>query len=238
MDEMFGNTFRDLLAGTALSKPITRVRLIVGLGNPGSQYDQTRHNVGFMVLDALAERLGVSIRKKAFNALTGDATTGDVKLVLLKPQQYMNRSGHAVATAAGYYKIPAQEVMVVLDDLALPAGQIRLRAKGSAGGHNGLKDIIARLGTDSFARLRIGIDQAGCRDTADYVLSRFDSQQRPAVEQAVAQSVDALLCWVQHGIETAMNRYNSRPDADARNGKREKQTNGGDRPQNDTKKNP
>jgi PTH1 family peptidyl-tRNA hydrolase len=191
---------------------MTHVRLIVGLGNPGPQYDQTRHNVGFMALDALAERLGVTIRRKAFNALAEDVMLGDLKLVLLKPQQYMNRSGHALATAAGFYKLSAQETLVVLDDLALPVGQLRLRAKGSAGGHNGLKDIIARLGTDAFARLRIGIGDSGSRDAADYVLSRFGSDERPAISQAVRQATDAILTWAQHGVETAMNRYNSRGD--------------------------
>ncbi len=185
-------------------------RLIVGLGNPGAKYERTRHNAGFMVLDALAERLGVAIGRKAFGGRVAETTLGDRKLVLLKPQQFMNRSGHVTATAAGYYKIPPRDVMVVLDDLALPVGQIRLRAKGSAGGHNGLKDMIARLGTDAFARLRVGIDDAAQRDTVDYVLSRFDSDQQAAVEQAAARAVEALLCWAQDGIEAAMNRYNSR----------------------------
>jgi PTH1 family peptidyl-tRNA hydrolase len=217
MEDLFGSTFGELLAEKAHLKPETQPRLIVGLGNPGAAYDLTRHNVGFMTLDALAERLGVAIRRKAFNALTAEARVGQNKLILLKPQQYMNRSGHAVATAAGYYKIPPQEIIVVLDDMALPIGQIRLRAKGSAGGHNGLKDIIARLGTDAFARLRVGIDSDGSRDAADYVLSRFEPQQRPIIEQTIARCVDALLCWAEQGIETAMNRFNSRPETTGTN---------------------
>lgn len=210
MADMASNLCNDLFDGSALSKPKSHMRLIVGLGNPGSQYDRTRHNVGFMVLDALAERLGVSIGRKAFNALTGDGMLGDVKLILLKPQQYMNRSGHAVATAAGFYKLTGQDVLVALDDLALPVGQLRIRAKGSAGGHNGLKDIIARLGTDTFARLRVGIGDSGRLDAADYVLSRFGDEEQAAVRQAVEKSVEAILCWAQHDVETAMNRYNSR----------------------------
>ncbi|HDS84909.1 MAG TPA: aminoacyl-tRNA hydrolase [Phycisphaerales bacterium] len=231
MDETFGYTFREVLAEKAQLPPATH-RLIVGLGNPGAAYDLTRHNVGFMALDALAERLGVSVRRKAFNALAAEASIGQNKLILLKPQQYMNRSGHAVATAAGYYKIPAQDIIVVLDDMALPTGQIRLRAKGSAGGHNGLKDIIARLGTDAFARLRIGIGQADGGDASDYVLSRFDPQQRSAIEQAVSRCVEALLCWVEHDIETAMNHFNSKADANGQNANR------GDVPRNKTEQNP
>ncbi len=231
MDETFGYTFREVLAEKAQLQPATH-RLIVGLGNPGAAYDLTRHNVGFMALDALAERLGVSIRRNAFNALTAEASIGPNKLILLKPQQYMNRSGHAVATVAGYYKIPAQDVIVVLDDMALPTGQIRLRAKGSAGGHNGLKDIIARLGTDAFARLRIGIGQADGGDAADYVLSRFDPQQRSAIEQALSRCVEALLCWVEHDIETAMNHFNSKADANGQHANR------GDVPRNKTEQNP
>jgi len=219
MTETLSETFGDLLPASALLKPRTTMRLIAGLGNPGSEYDSTRHNVGFMAVDALAERLGVSVRKKAFNGLVGEAMVGDLKVILLKPQQYMNRSGHAIATAAGFYKIAPQDVMVVLDDLALPVGQLRLRAKGAAGGHNGLKDIIARLGTDAFARLRIGIGDAGGRDAADYVLSRFGADEKAAIEKAVAQSSEALLCWVQYGIDKAMNQYNARIDAETKNEK-------------------
>ena len=213
MAETLSNSFGDLFGGSALSKPMTHVRLIVGLGNPGPQYDQTRHNAGFMALDALAERLGVTLRRKAFNALAEDVTLGDLKLVLVKPQQYMNRSGHATATAAGFYKVSAPEILIVLDDLALPVGQLRLRAKGSAGGHNGLKDIITRLGTDAFSRLRIGIGDSGPRDAADYVLSRFGGDERSAISQAVSQATDAILTWAQHGVEAAMNRYNVRGES-------------------------
>lgn len=216
MTEALSKTFGDLLPASALLKPMTTMRLIAGLGNPGPEYDNTRHNVGFMAVDALAERLGVSVRKKAFNGLVGETTVGALKVILLKPQQYMNRSGHAIATAAGFYKIAPQEVMVVLDDLALPVGQLRLRAKGTAGGHNGLKDIIARLGTDTFGRLRVGIGDAGPRDAAAYVLSRFAADEKAAIETAVAQSAEALLCWAQYGIDKAMNSYNNRSDAESK----------------------
>ena len=122
------------------------MKLIAGLGNPGSKYDQTRHNVGFRVVDALAERFGEKVRRKKFNALAEEIHAEDTKLLLIKPQDYMNRSGHAIATAAGFYKLGPADVLVVTDDMALDVGRLRIRAKGSAGGHNGLKDIIARFG--------------------------------------------------------------------------------------------
>ena len=187
------------------------MKLIAGLGNPGTEYGGTRHNVGFMVLDALAETLGTKIKRKKFNALAEEVLHGDEKLLLLKPQQYMNRSGHSIATAAGFYKLEPADVLVVTDDMALETGHLRLRPKGSSGGHNGLKDIIAALGTDEFPRLRVGIGSSGQRDAADYVLSRFDSADKKMVDQAVAKAAEAILCWVIDGIEAAMTRYNVRP---------------------------
>ena len=233
MTDSLLTTFKALFADDALLQPKTPIKLVVGLGNPGTQYDRTRHNVGFMVLDALAERQGAAIRRKRFGALAEEISIGAMKLVLLKPQQYMNRSGQATATAAGFYKLSAQNVLVVCDDLALPVGRLRLRAKGSAGGHNGLKDIIARLGTDAFARLRVGIGDSGPREAADYVLSRFDGDEQTAVAEAVDRSVQAVLCWAQDGVETAMNRYNPQNDAGLQDTKT-KLKNGGDRPQNKT----
>ena len=133
------------------------MKLIAGLGNPGTEYVGTRHNVGFsVVIDAAAVALGASVKRKKFNALTGEAMCGDEKLLFLKPQQYMNRSGHAIATAAGFYQLAPTDILVVTDDMALPTGQLRIRPHGSAGGHNGLKDIIAVLGTQQFARLASG----------------------------------------------------------------------------------
>ncbi len=190
------------------------MKLIVGLGNPEAQYDGTRHNVGFMVLDALAERYGVKIRRKKFNALAEEVLSGDDKLLLLKPQQYMNRSGHAVATAAGFYKLDPVDVLVVTDDMALATGQLRLRPKGSAGGHNGLKDIMAHLGTDLFPRLRVGVGSCGQRDAADYVLSRFDAEERDVIDQAAAIAVKAIDCWVTEGVQAAMTQYNAKPSVD------------------------
>ncbi len=191
-------------------KECARVKLIAGLGNPGTDYVGTRHNAGFMVLDILAQMVGVSIKREKFGALAAEVLHGDEKLLLLKPQQYMNRSGHAIATAAGFYKLQPGDVLVVTDDMALPTGQLRLRPKGSAGGHNGLKDIIAALKTDQFPRLRVGIGSAGTRDAADYVLSWFSEQERQSIDQAVQTAANAALCWAAEGIEPAMTRYNVR----------------------------
>lgn len=196
------------------TKESARVKLIAGLGNPGTDYDGTRHNVGFMVLDTLAETFGAALKRRKFGALAADVSQGDRTLLLLKPQQFMNRSGHSIATAAGFYKLDPADVLVVTDDMALPVGQLRLRAQGSAGGHNGLKDIIAAMGTDQFPRLRVGIGSSGQRDAADYVLSRFNGDERRTIEQAVATAVQAIRCWLTDGIDTAMTRYNVKPAAE------------------------
>jgi PTH1 family peptidyl-tRNA hydrolase len=182
--------------------------MVVGLGNPGKEYIGTRHNVGFAVTDALAETLNIKVKRRKFGARFGESELDDDKLILLKPVQFMNRSGQVVATAVGFYKLPIENLLVVTDDMALDVGRIRLRAKGSAGGHNGLNDIIQKLGTEEFARLRVGIGSAGQQDAYDYVLSRFDEQQAPLIEAAVARARDAVLCWLKQGIETAMNEYN------------------------------
>jgi PTH1 family peptidyl-tRNA hydrolase len=200
--------------GSLETKKGASMKLIVGLGNPDNKYDQTRHNVGFRVVDALAERFGVTVRRKKFNALAEEVHAEDTKLLLLKPQQYMNRSGHAVATAAGFYKLSPVDILVVTDDMALDVGRIRLRAKGSAGGHNGLKDIIARLGSDDFGRLRVGIGDSGRMDAAAYVLSRFSAEERDVIDRVVQTAVDAICCWLRDGADIAMTRYNAKNGSD------------------------
>lgn len=195
-------------AGSLESKDQASTKLIAGLGNPGKEYDQTRHNVGFMVLDVLADRLDTKIQRKKFNALLEETDADGVRMILMKPQQYMNRSGHAVATAAGYYKLASSDVLVVTDDMALDVGRIRLRAKGSSGGHNGLKDIVSHLKTDCFPRLRIGIGGSGTLDAADYVLSRFSAEERETMNSAIQTAAEAIFCWLHEGIDTAMTRYN------------------------------
>jgi len=183
--------------------------MVVGLGNPGSEYAGTRHNVGFEVVDLLADRLGIDVGKKKFGGCFGQGEYEGKKLILLKPEQYMNRSGQVVATAAGFYKLQASDLLVVTDDMWLEPGMIRMRAKGSSGGHNGLEDIIARLGTTEFARLRVGIGQSGRGDSVDYVLGRPDAEDRHLIDEAAGQACEAALCWVREGVEAAMSRFNS-----------------------------
>lgn len=194
-------------------------KLIVGLGNPGSQYAGSRHNIGFEVIDRIAANLGLCapkdfdrLARNKFDSLLLEAPMPDAagKLLLLKPRTYMNRSGDAVAKAARFYKIAPADILVVLDDLALPAGKIRLRAGGSDGGHNGLRDIQRALGTDQYPRLRIGIDPPppGFQGT-DYVLGRFTPDQRPKMDQAIPRAAECCLTWLDSGVETAMNRFNA-----------------------------
>lgn len=194
------------------------LKLIVGLGNPGKDYAGTRHNVGFEVIDGLAKRLAATVEQKKFSSLFGESLIDDCKVLLLKPQTFMNLSGSAVAAAAGFYKIPLGDVMVVTDDMALPPGMIRIRPFGSAGGHNGLKDIIARFGSDQFARLRVGIGASIYPDTRDYVLSRPGTDEAPKIQAAVSNAQEALLCWIRSGLAAAMNRYNEKKIMDKPNG--------------------
>ena len=185
------------------------MRLIVGLGNPGREYRLTRHNVGFDAVDRLAERLTVEAKKKKFGGLFAECSYEGAPLLLLKPQQYMNLSGRSVADAAGFYRISPDRIIVVLDDMALPCGSIRLRASGSAGGHNGLADVIEALGSQNVARLRIGIGSRGDVQGRDYVLSRPDPEQRALIDKAVAEAVEAILCWIAQGIDAAMTKCNT-----------------------------
>jgi PTH1 family peptidyl-tRNA hydrolase len=185
-----------------------RLKIVAGLGNPGQKYIDTRHNIGFKVLDLLAKELAIDITKRKFGARSGSSEFADRKLILLKPWQLMNRSGQAVAKAIGFYKLPLSELLVVLDDMALEPGKIRIRAKGSAGGHNGLTDIIERIGTDQFARLRVGIGQSDKPDSVDYVLAKPPKNQRQLLDKAIERAKDAVLCWIEFGIATAMNKFN------------------------------
>jgi len=189
---------------------MAETRMLIGLGNPGTEYTGTRHNVGFDVIDSLARRLQIEIRKKKFGAVVGECLLQGKKVMLLKPQQYMNCSGRVVATAAGFYKLTVDDILVITDDMALEPGRIRMRKKGSSGGHNGLSDIVAALGTDQFARLRVGIGSSGQQVGRDYVLSRPKPQDRELIDKAVEISQQAALCWLEDGIDMAMNRFNVR----------------------------
>ena len=184
--------------------------LVVGLGNPGLNYARTRHNVGFRAVDALAEKLGVKIDRARFRGLTAQASAGGEKLLLLKPQTFMNNSGLSVMDAARFYKLPPERVLVLFDDISLPVGRLRIRADGSAGGHNGLKSIIQHLGTDQFPRLRLGVGEKPHPDydLADWVLGKFAGEDKKAMEAAVQRAADAVECLIQDGPDKAMNRFN------------------------------
>ncbi|MFK7962164.1 MAG: aminoacyl-tRNA hydrolase [Phycisphaerales bacterium] len=191
------------------------MKLVVGLGNPGPAYEATRHNVGFDVLGRLARRHapGESARSR-FHSVLIETIIGPEKVLLMQPTTFMNRSGTSVSEAVNFYKLdPAEDVLVVVDDIALPCGSFRLRGSGSAGGHNGLSDIQRRIGTDAFARLRIGIDRPGEIPQKDYVLGRFRPDQREAMEPALDECTDAAACWVTEGLSVAMNRFNRKQTA-------------------------
>ena len=196
---------------------MTDAKLLVGLGNPGRAYRGTRHNVGFETVERLGEQLQVKIEKKKFGGLLGQGAYRGQRLLLIKPQQYMNCSGQVVATAVGFYKLPVENVLVITDDMALEPGRIRLRAQGSSGGHNGLADIIEKLGTDRFARLRIGVGAVAGTVARDYVLSRPSADDRARLEDATHRAAEAALCWLVEGVETAMNRYNVKPNSETQN---------------------
>lgn len=185
------------------------MRMVVGLGNPDDKYIDTRHNTGFKVIDSLAHELGIDVRKRKFGSRFGLGEFADNKLILLKPWQYMNRSGQAVATAAGFYKLNIGELIVVTDDMDIEPGRIRLRYKGSAGGHNGLADIIQKLGTNEFARCRVGIGRCDEADAVGYVLDKPRKDEKPLLAEAIERARNAVLCWIEYGIETAMNKFNS-----------------------------
>jgi len=190
------------------------MKIIVGLGNPGREYANTRHNLGFMVVDELLRRAGGGSFRQRFKAELGEVAFGTEKIVLVKPQTYMNLSGHAVREAASWYKVPRSDILVVLDDLDLPFGTIRLRADGSAGGHNGLKSVTEQLGGRDLPRLRIGIGRGSGVATAQ-VLSRFAPEEERALPEVVGSAADCCERWVSEGIIAAMNRCNKREPAPA-----------------------
>jgi PTH1 family peptidyl-tRNA hydrolase len=188
------------------------MRLIVGLGNPGREYERTRHNAGFMVVDHLASRHGFAPPRTRFRSLFTEGVVLGVRCAILKPNTYMNLSGTAVREAVAFYKLDPDDVLVVVDDVALPCGAIRLRSGGSAGGHNGLTDIEKALGTQAYPRLRIGIDPPGRLRQADYVLGRFSPEQVAALEPAISRACDCIEGWLTTDIDQVMNRYNARAE--------------------------
>lgn len=185
--------------------------LIVGLGNPGLEYEKTRHNAGFLTMAEIAKESGVTLSQMKFRSDCAEAMVGEVRCLLMKPTTYMNNSGVAVAAAAQFYKIPPEQVLVIYDDITLPPGKLRLRRKGSAGGHNGIKSIIAELGTETFPRIRVGV---GAKpnpqyDLADWVLSKFTEEEMAALQPALEQAADGAKLIVAGKMDQAMNQYSS-----------------------------
>lgn len=189
------------------------MKLIVGLGNPGRKYEQTRHNIGFMVADKVASLAAASPSKVRFEGELAEGSCGSEKLVILWPQTFMNASGQSVRKACDFYKLPLTDLLVISDDLNLKTGRIRIRPSGSAGGQNGLADIIRHLGTEEFARLRIGIDRPPEQwATSDYVLGKFNKDELVEIESAMDRATEAAMVWASKGVAAAMSRYNADPN--------------------------
>ncbi|MEE9404698.1 MAG: aminoacyl-tRNA hydrolase [Algisphaera sp.] len=184
------------------------MKLIVGLGNPGKEYENTRHNAGFLAAERLARRHNITGVKSKFHAAYLEGFIHQKKVLLMQPMTFMNRSGLSVGEAATFYKLAPEDILVLVDDLAFDCGQIRLRSTGSAGGHNGLKDIERVLGTRDYPRLRIGIDPRGRAPQVDYVLGRFSPDQRDRLDPGLDLACDCIERWLTDGIDKAMNRFN------------------------------
>ncbi len=190
------------------SQPSTLRKLVVGLGNPGSKYEATRHNIGFEVVDRLARGgPGASFSRK-FDGLLAEAEIDFRRVLLLKPETFMNLSGRSVRQALQFYKIDLADLLVICDDLNLPLGKLRLRGGGSDGGQKGLRDISAQLGTTEYARLRVGVGERGSIDATDFVLSRFRAAEKPVIDDALISATQAIAVWTTLGLATAMNRFN------------------------------
>jgi PTH1 family peptidyl-tRNA hydrolase len=189
------------------------MKLIVGLGNPGAQYERTRHNVGWHVLDAFARKFRIDITKHEKNALTGAGRVAGGSVILAKPLTYMNLSGDAVRLLTNAYLESTEDLVVVYDDIDLPLGKLRIRPNGSAGTHNGMRSIVQVLGTEKFPRLRVGIGQSGEGPLRDYVLDDFSADEQPVVDRAISRAVDALVLIARDDLKRAMNQFNRDEDA-------------------------
>jgi PTH1 family peptidyl-tRNA hydrolase len=198
------------------------MKLVVGLGNPGPKYAGTRHNIGFEVIEYLAAAPGCTPFREKFEAFVSEWKAGDETILLAKPLTFMNLSGRSVRAILDFYKLPVDQLFVVCDDFNLPLGKLRIRAKGSHGGQNGLRNIQEQLGTDGYARLRIGVGQPSPGDAVDFVLSKFKPGERAATQEAVANAAQAVIVWVRSGVEASMNRFNG--DADPQKEKPKKKT--------------
>jgi PTH1 family peptidyl-tRNA hydrolase len=197
---------RNEQSGGAVLEGLT---VIAGLGNPGTKYENTRHNAGFMTVDLLSEKYGIRVDRLKHKALEGDGTINGKRVLLVKPQTFMNLSGESIRDIVQWYKVPAQKLIVIYDDVDLPAGTLRIRARGSAGTHNGMKSVIYQLQTDDFPRIRIGIGKAPEGwDLADYVLGRFGTDEAAEVARCMERAAEAAAFMVSEGVEAAMNRFN------------------------------
>lgn len=192
-------------------KEVSFMYLIAGLGNPTRQYEGTRHNAGFCVIDRISKDYNIPVETKKYKALCGQGYIEGQKVLLVKPQTFMNLSGESIREAADFYKIVPEDIIVIFDDVSLDVGQLRIRMKGSAGGHNGIKSIIAHLGSQDFPRIKVGVGEkpAGW-DLADYVLGKFSGDDKLKIEEACKDASDAVKLWLTEGAATAMNRYNTK----------------------------
>lgn len=184
------------------------MKVVVGLGNPGKRYDGTRHNVGFVVIDALAQGPAFHGFQQRFEAEMAQMLENNQKVLLVRPQTFMNVSGRCVRQLVDFYQLPLADLLVVCDDINLPLGKLRFRPMGTHGGHNGLRDIQSHLGTTGYARLRIGVDHPPEEGAVEHVLGRFRSSERPVIAAAVAQAVQGVVLWIHQGIDPCMNQYN------------------------------
>ena len=186
-----------------------KLTVIVGLGNPGNKYENTRHNVGFRVIDILSQKHGIKVDRLRHKALIGDGSIKEERVLLVKPQTFMNLSGECVRDIAEWYKLPAENIIVIYDDVDLPVGTVRIRPKGSSGTHNGMKSVIYQLQSDEFPRIRIGIGKAPEGwDLADYVLSRFGGNESEMIGKSIEKAADAVAAMITDGVAAAMNLYN------------------------------
>lgn len=186
--------------------------IIAGLGNPGKQYDMTRHNIGFHTIDYIADKYGVKLTKLKFKAVYGETVIAGEKVYLVKPQTFMNLSGDSIVEMAQFYKVPTENIIVINDDISLDTGRIRVRGKGSAGGHNGLKSIIYRLNSDEFPRVKMGVGAPKHEDynLADFVLGRFTKEEIPVMEEAIKKAETAVYEIIENGVQSAMNKCNGK----------------------------
>lgn len=186
------------------------MKIIAGLGNPGKEYENTKHNVGFLTIDILAEKYDIKVNKIKFKGLVGEGMIGTEKVILVKPQTYMNLSGQCIREIVAFYKLDMEDLVVIYDDIDLPMGNLRIRKKGSAGTHNGMRSIIYDLQDDGFPRVRVGIGGERKGDLANYVISGFSGDDRKLIEEAIVKAADAVTCLVEDGIDRAMVDYNTK----------------------------